>query len=162
METSEVPTTRPKRRIRPFDILAVIIFAVVCTVLIATLTHQLAIRSEAAAARRVTGRVIGDIAAANGADARSLGDDSFKHDHSVMELNAVFEATRQHTHGKAVVVKQTLTNDASGQAAAIIYRYDGKPTFYIRVTVSHPKNSDSWQLIGISGNASKTPLLKND
>lgn len=162
MEQIEAIREKPKRRLRPIDIVAALIFLVICIFLIVTLVHQIGIQREAAAARQLTGRVIGDIASGNGADARSLGDGSFQRAHSVNELNALFKATHEHTHGSAAVVKQTLTNDRSGQSAGIIYHYVGKPEYYIRITATNPKSIGHWQLIGISGNPAETPLLNNN
>jgi hypothetical protein len=150
------------RRFKLLDVIITVIIVAIIVALAVTLMKQLSLKHEAAAARAVTDAMISDIQEQDAKHARSLGDRVFQQQNSVTSLAAQFKQVDAYT-GKATAVsdRTTVTNDKSGQAVSVIYKYSGKKPFYIRVIVTKPKGAGSWQVVDLAGNVKESPLLNN-
>ena len=161
MEKSESQEVKAKRGVKLTDIIIGVVFVIICGFLLSALLHQLSLKHEVTAAKTVSNRVITDISKDDAADARSLGRASFQKAHSNSQLSALFKQIPNYAKGTPAVDRQTVTNDKSGQAVAIIYKYPKSPVFYIRVIIIKPTGATKWQLATITGNTTEKPLLNN-
>ena len=160
MDTVTTERPAPRRRFRLTEVLLLILLLAIGVFLGKMLLEQLHINNEVHAAKTVSNRVIQDIKKQDAADARKLGDAGFQKAHSETEMTALFKQAAKVTHGNPVIDKQIVNNDKYGQAVGIIYRYPGKPVYYVRIVVTKPKGANSWHMTSISGNTTEAPLLK--
>jgi hypothetical protein len=154
-------THRSRRRIRISDVILLLVFIVICFFLARTLWNQLSLRHEVSAAKVITSRVVADIATQNAKDTHQVGDAAFQAHHSVGSLSDLFAQAKPYTKGSPTVDRQTVTNDKQGQTVYIIYKYQVKPPYYLRVTVAKPKGTSAWHLTGLSGNPDESQLIVN-
>ncbi len=160
VEPKAVKPTR-KRRFRLLD--AAIAFAILAIIalLLHALLSQLSIKHEVSAATAVTDAMITDIQKQHATAAYALGDTLFQKQNSVKSLTAQFAEVASFAHGSATREHTTVTNDKSGQAVSVIYKYSQKPTLYIRVIAAKPAGATSWHVVNLNGNTKETPLLNN-
>jgi uncharacterized protein YneF (UPF0154 family) len=158
--TGSTETTK-KRRLRVLDIAIAVVVVLIVGFLVHTLLTQLSLKHEVSGATAVTDQMITDIQKQNGTNAHTLGDSSFQKQNPASLLTAQFKAVNSHVHGSAVRDHTTVTNDKTGQAVSVIYKYADKPTFYIRVIVTKPKGASAWHVVNLNGNTKETALLSN-
>lgn len=152
------PAKTQRRKL--IDILLVLVFITVCFVLAKNLMSQLSLKNEIKAATTTTNQVINAIQKQDGKAVHNLGNKSFQAQNSTDNLNAQFEAAQPFTTSKPTIERKTVTNDKSGQAVSIIYKFP-KPVFYIRVIVTKAKTSDKFQVANLKASPTQKPLLNN-
>lgn len=158
------PAIRPhrrSRRLKPFDVIFIVVVVALCVVLLRILLGQLSLRNEVSGAKVITNRVASDIRKVDATDVYKLAGSKFQADHSTAQLQSLFKSVNQYATGTPVIVKQTVANSNASDNVAIIYKYAPSKPYYIRITVSKPKNVSTWQLVGLSGNDSEAALLTN-
>jgi len=157
MESTEKSARR--RHIKLTDIIFGALIIIVIVVLTIMLLKQLSLKHEVSTATTVTNRVVRDIKATNAQDVRSLGDSKFQSHNSQAELQNLFQGINKYTSSTPSLVRKTVIRGTQTDSVANIYKYTGKQTVYIRVTVT--QESGKWRLVGIAGNNSEAPLLDN-
>lgn len=160
-ETTVSTEPTKKTRSRLPDAVIIVVVVLIIGFLVHALISQLSLKHEVSSATAVTDQMITNIQKQNGTAAHALGDSTFQAKNSAAELTTVFKSVNSHTHGTAVRDHTTVTNDETGQAVSVIYKYADKPTFYIRVIATKPKGASSWHVVNLSGNVKETPLLNN-
>jgi type II secretory pathway pseudopilin PulG len=161
MDNTTATTDRPKRRIKPFDLVIVIVVVLVSGILLKTLLNQLSTRHEASSAAEVTSQAIAAIRKHDGVTMRKLGDATFQRQNTAANLSAQFKSVSQLTKNPAVIDRETVTNTSAQQAASVIYKFPNKPVFYVRVIVVKSKDSGKWQVVNLNANTTEKPLLDN-
>jgi hypothetical protein len=153
-------TTRKRRRISITDSIVAVVIIVFIVVLSKTLIGQLSLHHEVSSARVITDAVVVDLQKQDAKSAHSLGDTGFQASYSTAQLQSLFKATQPFIVGSSTITKQIVSNGSAADAVAVIYRYGSQKPYYVQVIARKIKHSSTWQLYGISGNASQAKLTK--
>jgi hypothetical protein len=159
--TLEDTTSKPRRRVKPTDLLIIAGFIVVVVLLVIFLIHKLQLKRDVASATVVTNQVIDDLSKRDGVAARNLGNTKFKSTYTAATLTQQFKAIELVTGEKPTIDAQAASSGKSGKTVLVVYKYPKKlanQPFFVGIAVTQAKGSHSWQLTNISGSADESKI----
>ena len=155
-----VPTRAPRpRRVTQSELILLIIALIAIVVLVKMLFGFVSLKHEVDTAKTLTNHVASDVRSKNAADAFSLGDPTFKSKNTKAQLQLIFQSVDKAIAGTSSIVHQAVTNSKGVKSVSIIYKFEGRQPYFVRISVSKQDGAKNWQLIGLAGDKDESKLL---
>ncbi len=149
---------RANKRLKPIDIVAIVVVTIIIGILGWTLYSKLSLKHDVAAAQVVADQTIAALQKRDGAAARKLGNAKFQSTYTSEALTKQFKAVEVATSQNPELLITTVYNGKDGRTVYFIYGYSAlKVPYFIRTAIL--EKDGQWKLVNISGNADQSKLL---
>jgi hypothetical protein len=164
------PKVRRRLRIKPTDIVIIVVFLAIVVGLVVYMSGRLALKHEVTGAKATSDKVIAALAKQDTAAIRATGDKQFQAKNSAESLDTALTFHPENSkpikfgemygNSNPTVDQQLVVNNTNGQHVLFIYKYSKlKVPFYVRVIVAKGTNDTKWTLQGLSASSNESSLL---